>query len=415
MKHLAIYLLAGTVLASCDSESTSTSSDNAGDKDTTKTEVITNDDSGNSGRKVRVKIDTTLTNTARFIAGMELIAPDSMLEAAMKQDYYVQHKEFTTTTWQATEETMLKPISAWLSEKNMLDTREGTTCFYPLSGPDFLFGNAFYPNAQYYLMMGLEQKGTYPDFTKMDDATRRDYFNVLRGSMKYLNSRGYFVTEHMGSDFTRRHLNGMVHMMVYMMAKTGHLICDSYEVVINDDGSERRLAEGEKAPEGEAVARVVEFTPADRSVLKKAYYFKQDVADDKLAEIPGFEKFIRAFPNRMSYMKSASCVLFNPQFNVMRQLVLSCDKIMQDDTGIPYHYIVEDGSFDIQLFGTYSRVIKQIPWCKQPDLEKDLVEVGENKELPFKISYNGHHNEGIVIYGVRKGNAEKKGKEEKKP
>jgi hypothetical protein len=349
-----------------------------------------------------VEIDTLLTNTARFIAGMELIGADTGFSAYAKEDYYQSHLEYAKTSWETTESTMLKPIHDWLSGKGMIDERTDATCFYPLSGPDFLFGNAFYPNAQYYVMMGLEPRGTWPDFSKMDYNTRKDYFNVLRGSMKYLNSRGYFVTEHMGGDFSRRHFNGMLHMMLYMMAKTNHYICDFYVIAIQPDGTERRLETGEETPEKTVAVNVIEFTGADRKVLRKAYYLKQDVSDEKLTEVPGFEKYMSAFPNRMTYMKSASCVLFNPQFNTMRQLVLSCDKILQDDTGIPYHYIVESGSFDIQLFGTYSKVIKQIPWCKQQDLEKALTEIGENKELPFKISYNGHHNEGIVVYAVKK-------------
>ncbi len=353
-----------------------------------------------------VNIDTALTNTALFIAGMDLIAPDTLLESFMQEEYYQSHKEFTSTTWQTTVSTMLDPISKWTTEKNMVDQRTDATCFYPLSGPDFLFANAFYPNASNYVMMGLEPRGTYPNFSKMDLNTRKDYFDVLRGSMKYLNSRGYFVTQHMGSDFTRRHLNGMVHMMIYMMAKTGHLIVDSYVVYLNDDGSATRLEDGQPAPDGAVQAIAVEFTNKERRVLKKAYYMSINVADENLANKPGFDKFIRSFANRMSYMKSASCVLFNDDFNTMRQLVLSCDRIIQDDTGIPYRYIVNDGSFDIDLYGTYTKVIKQIPWCKQPDLEKALVEEGENKDLPFKISYNGHHNEGIIIHAVRQASSD---------
>lgn len=355
-----------------------------------------------SGNSKLVSIDTALTNTARFIAGMDLIAPDSTLERMQKDPAYASFVEFSTQGWQNVHDSMLIPIANWKKDKNVGDSRKGTTCFYPLSGPDFLFGNAFYTDAQNYIMLGLEQRGTFPNLSKMSTKDLAEYLNSLKGSMTYLHKRGYFVTQHMGSDFTKKNLNGMSHMMLYMMAKTGHLIRDFYVVEWMADGTERKLAEGEKPGDNAVIANVIEFTDADRKEARKAYYLKLDASDQSLASKPGFKKFVESLPNRVTYMKSASCVLFNPDFNVMRSLVLGSDMVIQDDTGIPFKYLVEGANFDIQLFGTYTRVIKQIPWCKQPDLEKALKETGDNKELPFKISYNGNHHEGIVIYAVKK-------------
>jgi hypothetical protein len=100
-------------------------------------------------------------------------------------------------------------------------------------------------------------------------------------------------------------------------------------------------------------------------------------------------------------MKSASCVLMNGNFNTMRQLVLSCDQIVQDDTGVPYKYF-DASTFDISLFGTYTSTIRDLSYCLQRDLVKALKDSPYNKELPFRISYNGNYGEGMLLVAKKK-------------
>ena len=100
-------------------------------------------------------------------------------------------------------------------------------------------------------------------------------------------------------------------------------------------------------------------------------------------------------------MKSASCVLTNPDFSEMRNLVLESDAILQDDTGVPYRYFSKD-IFDIALYGKYTMTIKDLDWCMQNDLKKDVAEKARSARLPFRISYIGNYGEGMMIYAKRK-------------
>ena len=402
MKRILLGVVTLSMLTTaCGSDEAKQSDESAGGNDSTAIEI---NDNGEPIEPAKLlSFDTLLTDRARLISGMEPIGNDSVLHAIYNSDLYASHKEFTQSTWESTLETMVEPIHAWTEEKQIGDTRKGTLCFYPLSGPDFLFGNTFFPNAGTYVMLGLERRGSMPSFADMDNRDQEVYFNGIRGSLKYLNSRGYFVTSHMGSDFSKRHLNGMLHMILYMMTRTGHYIQQVDEIYIGKDGKPVHLEEGEKAPEGSLVAIHVHFITPDRKEVKELFYFGMNAADDHLADNPEFVEFVESYENRVAYMKSASCVLFNPGFETMRKLVIESDKVLQDDTGMPYRYFVADSSSTIELYGTYTRVISDLSWCIQPDLKKDLVEKGENTKLPFKISYNGHKDEGVLIYVLKEG------------
>jgi hypothetical protein len=101
-------------------------------------------------------------------------------------------------------------------------------------------------------------------------------------------------------------------------------------------------------------------------------------------------------------MKSASCVLQNTPFSIMRKLVLNSDRILQDDTGVPYKYFLEDASLKVDLYGTSTKVIDDLSWCLQPQLRKDLEASKGYGDLPFRISYNGNFKEGMLIWAKRK-------------
>ncbi len=64
----------------------------------------------------------------------------------------------------ALEQSQLARIRAW-SSANLTAARP--TMFYMFSGPDFLYANAFYPNAKTYVLSGLEPVGTVPDLTTL--------------------------------------------------------------------------------------------------------------------------------------------------------------------------------------------------------------------------------------------------------
>lgn len=342
--------------------------------------------------------DTVLTDMSKFIAGLPV---EKYFSDFQSQTYYNEHQKFTDTSWAKTKKNMLEPIKKWCRNEKTTNPSDSMLCFYPLSGPDFLFGNTFFPYSNNYVLLGLEPNGSLTDFRGLKEAQITRYLSGVRESMAYLNKAGYFVTSHMSGDFNRAQLNGMVHMMLYMMARTNHTIVAVDRICVDSAG--KVTVSTEKKLDAPNLAGVrIQFLSPDRKSQKSAYYFRLNVRDKEIKEITGFVPFIESFGNRVSYMKSASCVLTNTDFSVIRNLVLGSETVVQDDTGVPYEYYVKDTTFDITLYGTYTQVIKDLNWCFQPGLKKALAASPNNKPLPFRISYNGNYNEGMLLVAKRK-------------
>lgn len=348
----------------------------------------------------KLETNQKLTNTALLIAGMD-VAGDSALAAISQKDFFKSHKQFVDETFKMVVEKHVKPVKKWVAEHDITNGQDTTTLFYPFSGPDFLYANTFFPYANNYIMVALEQRGSLPDFAAMTDAEQRTYFKGIEKSLDYSNKVGYFVTQHMGSDFSHRHLNGNLHMILYFLARTGHQVIDISTVYLNEQG--QPVAVNQQTGENEIKALNIKFTDEQAERLRNIYYFRLDVSDNNLQANPQFYKFIDSFKPFNTYIKSASYILFNPGFVGLRQHIIENSKtILQDDTGVPYNVLKDAENLEVKLYGTYTGVISQLRWAYQPDLRKALEKEGDNTELPFRISYNAWHNEGMLIHARRK-------------
>src|SRR5690606_8879927 len=262
MKLFVQVILLALVIVSCGNE--------ADKMDSKKGNQTTQKDSTVSTPEiVKVDYDPFLTDVANVIAGLPIEGNDSVLSAIQETDYYKSYKKFTDETFDKVKANMLVPVKKWCADKGVGTELENPTCFYPFSGPDFMFANTFYPTAKNYILLGLERRGSLPDFASMSENDRIKYFNGLKNSMKYINSRGYFVTQHMGSDFTKADLDGVIHMILYMMAHTDHKIVKVEDGWINEEGQLTRIAENAEYHEGTVRVKCVDVVDLSCTGLKR--------------------------------------------------------------------------------------------------------------------------------------------------
>lgn len=348
---------------------------------------------------VKIAFDQNLTNVARFIAGLE-VKKDTQLINIQKKDYYKKHIKFVKETWSQVEKKHLKPVRKWVKDEKIVENKDTATLLYPFSGPDFLYGSTFYPNCRTYILAALEPQGTVPNFKAMKDKNIANYLLGIEHSLKYLNKVGYFVTQHMGSDFSKLYLNGNLHMICYFLARTNHKLIDVSTVYLNEKGEPIVYTDKKQAGKNIKALRI-QFTDEKQSVKKELYYYSLDVSDANMKRKPQFFKFLDRYPKKFAYMKSASYILLNSTFKSLRDYILNnASKILQDDTGVPYKYF-DNTKFDVKLYGVYTGVIKQLKYAFQPDLKK-AIDALPKKQLPFHISYNAWHKEGMLIYAKRK-------------
>jgi hypothetical protein len=340
--------------------------------------------------------DTLLTETARFIAGIP--CETASFQTLQNKPGYKDHLNFCNSTWKELEDSTLNPMVAWAKEKSIIEDSDTGTCFYPFSGPDYLFAHQFFPNCKTYIMMGLERIGKMTDPRTLQDKAMNDYLNAIRQSQRYLLKSGYFVTSHMSQDFSRAILNGNVHLMSYFLIRTNNLIHSMEFGTIDAQG---KWVSG-KSPYGNYPGVCIRFMRKGESKLRSVYYFSFDAADYKIKTKPGFEKFVSSQGNFYTYIKSASYIPMHKNFSIVRNLILQHSaKILQDDTGVPFKNL-DPSIYTVQLWGTYTKTIDDLSWGYDPELRKALEKSGNNTPLPFKISYNGNYGEGMMLYARRK-------------
>ncbi|HCA82218.1 MAG TPA: hypothetical protein DEP18_00405, partial [Flavobacteriales bacterium] len=93
--------------------------------------------------------DTLLTETARYIAGIP--CETEYFKTLQQKSFYKAHSDFCAKSWEELSDSTLNPMVKWATEKNIIETCDTNTCFYPFSGPDILFAVQFFPYCSNYI------------------------------------------------------------------------------------------------------------------------------------------------------------------------------------------------------------------------------------------------------------------------
>jgi len=391
MKFVNFWLLLFLLLASCQPESDDSDLFDNG---------ITKNDSNNGLANFVFDANNPYNQLSLFLAGKET----SLYKQIQIQQYYQNYKSKLSSSWEETTAKNLKSIDLWTAG-NKLFVNDSLPLFYPFSGPDFLYANAFFPKAKTHLMVGLENPGKLPNLSKMSDSQISMYLYKLYHSLRYINQAGYFTTKQMQNDFTDSSMNGIIHLICFYMSKTEHQIAKITPVQIDHFGDEKEKKNFEVADEFVNGIKFYFFTKNNE--FKTLYYFPLDLSDENLKDQIGFLTFIAKIGQKNTFLKSASYILHNKEFDIIRELILKQTKtIVQDDTGVPFETLKNAG-YSFRLFGNYSRTINVFEKYYQPDLKQALLQE-KTTGLPFKLGYNAWKNEMVLMVADRTGQSASK-------
>ena len=256
--------------------------------------------------------------------------------------------------------------------------------FYPFSGADFLYPTTIFPDADTYIMLGLERTGTvFGENIKTNYAQYESY----RKALSYFLQKSYFITKYMAEDFYAEDLDGVCPVMTMLMATAG------YEIISIEN---KKFDENGKLTDGEGKGNVMQykFFRTGSKHEQTLYYISGDVQDASFK--PEVKKFIEAELKGhtvASYLKAASYLLHNNGFSAMRNYVLDNSQyIIQDDSGMPYRYLVD--KFDVTLYGVYKHPLEVFGNSVfQHDMDKEYRDNASTiHSLPFRIGYNNPSN-----------------------
>jgi len=345
-----------------------------------------------------VPYDTLTDDVASFISGME----HGKSGCLARLDSTTKWEQFSfriDSGFLDLDTSRFVKMEKW-ADSELIDRHGSTTLFYPFGGPDFLNANIFYPNADKYILIGLEPVGGLPDLCNMPDDLINKYLEDVRYSLKDIFKRSYFITGNMIGALKKSSVNGAVPVISLFIERNGYNIVSINHVGIDSTGIcqiEDSLKNIKKLTHGIRI----DFAADTGRRVQSVFYFQTDISDEGLKNNSGFQKYLSMLPESYTYLKAASYLMHGRDFSIIRNVVFDKSKsILQDDSGIAYRYF-DKTKWDIHLYGKYARPGKEFSWINETDLAKAYSDPSV-KPVPFTLGYNWRTQQINLLYAVRK-------------
>jgi hypothetical protein len=339
-------------------------------------------------------IDPAADATAKFLAGMPV--QGTPLESYSLDPAWAEHATDFDRAWTRLEQLQLAKIRTWAPQFLGDAYQDQGPMFYMFSGPDFLYANAFFPNASTYILCGIEPIGPIPNIEAIPRGALPSSLATLRKSLDSLLSWSFFITKDMKLDLTQTQLSGTLPLLYVFIARAGYSI-DSVSLVALDR-SGNFISSGKASAPGVKIV----FSAPDRPP-QTLYYFASDLGNDGIRSNPGFLKFCQQQGSAVSFLKAASYLMHEESFSEVRAFLLARSKvILEDDSGIPRRFF-DDRKWNIRYCGHYTGPIELFAKYPQSDLAQAFATTAP-APLPFGFGYQWQPSRASLMIATPQGN-----------
>ena len=334
----------------------------------------------------RIKKDTLLDNTARFISGMPQLIKNSF--SALEGDkYWKEYKVSIDTNWKRMYTKRLSKMKEWEAETFSKSLSDTLPLFYPFAGPDFLHAYYLYPETKEYILAALEPIIPIPHLDSVNVKTRDEFLDSLKHSLRDIFYKSYFITTHMQNDL--KQIKGVLPPFYFFIERSGHELLEQKFITLDSNGEEKEVKGGLLSSQK---VRGVKLTLRnwETKQIKTLYYFSTDISDKGLKKKPEFVKFVLKRGHYNTFVKSASYLMHNPEFSQIKSLILSHSvSLFQDDTGVPFKDFKRRLDVTWQFYGAYTKPVKDFgSYLFQADLDSAYKASKDNQALPFSLGYH---------------------------
>jgi APA family basic amino acid/polyamine antiporter len=286
-------------------------------------------------------------------------------------------------------ETIINPIGKWMSEEHINDLLNQPYCvFYPFSGPDFEFANAFYPEAEKYIFCGLEFACSDSSYVFQDSLSPLSFLTSMEKYCYYSNKYGFFRTLDMEKQFKER---GVVDLLSVFIKRSGGTIKNIKPMFWSVN--EGRFIDVDESHVANSC--YINFINS-KGKKSKLYYFQKDLSNDGIASDTTWFKWIdhqSKGKKLVTLTKSASYLMHSSYFTDIRDFLIKKSSLhIQDDTGIPFSELKKLDK-KVDYYGKYSKVIPVFNKFIQPEMKMLYQNNASIRALPFNIGYNLKFNE----------------------
>jgi len=325
-------------------------------------------------------------DAARFIAGLpgKAGSPFAPLEAT---ESWKEHRRRLDETWHKTEGTLISGLREFQKEELDEASLRSSPVFYPFGGPDALTPVLCFPQTPTYVMVGLEPAGTLPSTSQIEKRGAAKYLTEMRDTVDSELSRSFFVTRQMDHQLRGQVTDGVLLPILHLLVRMHNTVLGLRYVRLDDQGWVIDRTTDYKAPGRFGNKGVeIEFRGDAEQATHKLYYFSVNLSDERLRENKPFLVYLSRLKGTTTLLKATSYMTHQPEFSLIRdQILINSSAILQDDSGIPYHYF-QAGNWNVQLFGDYTRPYGSFKWLEQADLRKAYESAGV-KPLAFHVGY----------------------------
>jgi len=332
---------------------------------------------------------------AQLIAGVSNATYAASMTAEQKSAW-TDYSKTAASDWNRLKRRYVDRITAWRG-KYLQKAPASEVVFYPFSGPDATNALAFFPDAREYVLVGLEPAGCIP--SKAEDFAP-DYWPALRRGWQSAAAMGFFKTLDMERDMAEGSASGVLPVLLFLIARAGNSIVNVTPVGITPSGS--LVPSADKAAT-ETRGLTIQFKDQHQRA-HTLRYFALNLRNQRLEKKPGTTRYLESLPSSGTLVKSASYLMHKRYFSTIRGIILArSNLVIEDDSGIPYHYFFEPPVWDVRLFGAYDQPIDLFKSGLQDDLKTAYEAHTGVEPLDFGIGYKWHPNESNLLLAVRKG------------
>jgi len=347
-----------------------------------------------------------LADTARFLAGKGVASSSNLADQA-RTESYTAYAEQIRSGWKQFQQPNLERMRAWWKGHA---PAKYSTVFYPFSGPDIGNAIAFFPDADSYLLFGLEPPGAIPDLRALDEGAINAGLNELEASLSTILQVNYFFTKAMEKKLGKGSFNSVSGLLLFFLAMDNCEVTGARRIAIGRGGTLVQGTVADDSPSRQSRSRVpgVEITFRRKGGKEQTIrYFMVNVADTSLAKTaPDFIPYLESQRRFATVIKSAQYLMHKEgirepaHFEQIRSLILGhSDFVVQDDSAVPLRLFARD-TWKLQFHGRYEVPTPEFGKHLQKDLKVEMQRNSTGK-LPFSYGYAYKQGESNLMTAVR--------------
>jgi len=336
--------------------------------------------------------DPSPLNEAALLLSGRSLPEKSKIYPYTETSFYKSYKLQMEAAWNKFQKPNLQKIREWWQKHS--PAAYSKTVLYPFSGPDIMNALTFFPDADTYLMFGLEAPGIIPAPHAMTAEQITKGLNGLKRSLGDILQMNFFKTEGMAAELSNKSFNSITGLIMYFLSTNGYTVLEATKITID--------AAGNLSPGTQSDARINWQNPPRSRVpgveisfrkgsgkIQRVRYFMLNVIDNALANSsPNFIPYLKKQGPFAVIIKSASYLMHNDKekFTRIRAALLeTSDFLLQDDSGIPLRYFKQN-EWKLGFYGYYNGPIGLFGNRMQPDFKK-AMDAKSTGILPFSYGY----------------------------